>query len=90
MKGYLANWSGEVSVIKNTKNTFLWRYVISDINDKEIIGIFYKKIIANNKLKKRKKRIQKVIKRKSDKLYVKWKNYNNSFNSWTDEKEIVI
>ena len=87
MKGYLPNWSGEVSVIKNTKNTFLWRYVISDINDKEIIGIFYKKIIANKKLKKR---IQKVIKRKSDKLYVKWKNYNNSFNSWTDEKEIVI
>ena len=90
MKGYLPNWSGEVSVIKNTKNTFLWRYVISDINDKEIIGIFYKKIIANKKLKKRKKRTQKVIKRKSDKLYVKWKNYNNSFNSWTDEKEIVI
>ena len=90
MKGYLRNWSGEVSVIKNTKNTFLWRYVISDINDKEIIGIFYKKIIANKKLKKRKERIQKVIKRKSDKLYVKWKNYNNSFNSWTDEKEIVI
>ena len=26
-------------------------------------------------------RIEKVIKRKDDKLYVKWKGYHNSFNS---------
>ena len=29
-------------------------------------------------------RVKKVIKRKSDKLYVKWKGYNNLFNSWID------
>ena len=33
--------------------------------------------------------IEKVIKRKDDKLYVKWKGYNNSFNSWIDKKDIV-
>ena len=33
--------------------------------------------------------LKKVIKRKSDKLYVKWKGYDNSFNSWIDEKDIV-
>ena len=27
-------------------------------------------------------RIEKLIKRKGDQLYVKWKGYNNSFNSW--------
>ena len=27
-------------------------------------------------------RIENVIKRKGDKLYVKWKGYDNSFNSW--------
>ena len=32
---------------------------------------------------------EKVIKRKSDKLCVKWKDYNNSFNSWIDKKDIV-
>ena len=25
----------------------------------------------------------------SDKLYVKWKGYDNSFNSWIDKKDIV-
>ena len=34
-------------------------------------------------------RIEKVIKRKGDKLYVKWEGYNNSFNSWIDKKDIV-
>ena len=32
---------------------------------------------------------QKVIKRKGDKLYVKWKCYDNSFNSWVDKKDLV-
>ena len=30
--------------------------------------------------------LKKVIKRKEKKLYVKWKGYNNSFNSWIDKK----
>ena len=34
-------------------------------------------------------RIEKVLKRKGDKLYVKWKGYNNSFNSWIDKKDLV-
>ena len=32
-------------------------------------------------------RVEKVIKRKGNKLYVKWKGYNNSFNSWIDKKD---
>ena len=33
--------------------------------------------------------IEKVIKKKDDKLYVKWKDYENSFNIWIDRKNIV-
>ena len=29
------------------------------------------------------------MRRKGDKLYVKWKGYDNSFNSWIDEKDLV-
>ena len=35
-------------------------------------------------------RIEKVIKKKGDKLYVKWKGYDNSFNSWSDKKRLSI
>ena len=34
-------------------------------------------------------RIEKVIKRKGNKPYVKWKDYDNSFNSWIDKKGIL-
>ena len=34
-------------------------------------------------------RIEKVLKRKGDKLYAKWKGYDNSFNSWINKKDIV-
>ena len=33
-------------------------------------------------------RIEKVIK-KSDKLYVKWKDYDNSLKSWSDKKDVI-
>ena len=34
-------------------------------------------------------RIENVIKRKSDKLYFKWKGYDNSFNSWIDTTDVI-
>ena len=58
------------------------------INDGvEIIGSFYEKELQ--KTNQKEFRIEKVIKKKGDKLYIKWKRYNNSFNSWIDKKDIV-
>ena len=34
-------------------------------------------------------RIEKVLKRKGDKLYVKLKGYDNSFNSWINKKYLI-
>ena len=33
--------------------------------------------------------LKKVIRKKGNKLYVKWKRYDNSFNSWVDKKDLV-
>ena len=38
---------------------------------------------------KKELRIEKVIKKKGDKLYVKWKGYYSLFNNWIDKKDIV-
>ena len=40
------------------------------------------KKLERKEKRKKKFRVEKVIKRKVDKLYVKWKGYNNSFNRW--------
>ena len=86
-KGYTPNWSEEVFVIKKVKNTVPWTYVINDLNGEEIIGIFYEKELQ--KTNQKEFRIVKVIKRKDDKLYVKWKGYDSSFTSWIDKKDLV-
>ena len=86
-KGYTANWSEEVFVIKKNKNTVPWTYIIDDLNGEEIIGTFYEKELQ--KIDQQEFRIEKVIKKKGDKLYVKWKGYDNSFNSWIDKKDLV-
>ena len=78
-KGYTPNWSEEIFVIKKIKNAFPWTYVINDVNGEKITGTFYEKELE--KIDQKEFRIEKVIKEEGDKLYVKWKKYDNSFNS---------
>ena len=67
-------------MVKKVKDTVPWTYVISDFKGEEIVGTFHENEFQ--KTNQKEFRIENVIKRKGDKLYVKWKGYNNSFNSW--------
>ena len=62
------------------KSTVLWTYVTNDVDGEEIVGTFYEK---------KEFRFDNVIKRKSDKLYVKWKRYKSLFISWIHKKDIL-
>ena len=86
-KGYTPNWSEEIFVISKIKNTVPWTYAINDLNGEEITGSFYEKELQ--KTNQKDFRIEKVVKRKRDKLYVKWKSYDDLFNSWIDKKDLV-
>ena len=86
-KGYTPNWSEEIFVIKKIKNTVSWSYVINDLNGEEIIRTFFENELQ--KTNQEEFRTEKVIKRKGDKLCVKWKEHDNSFNSWVDKKDLV-
>ena len=74
-KDYTPNWSEEVFVIRKVKNTVPWTYVINDLKGEEIMGTFYEKELQ--KTNQEEFSIEKVIKRKGDKMYVKWKGYGN-------------
>ena len=67
-KGY-TNWSEEIFVIEKLKNTVPWTYVINDLNGEEITGTFYEKELQ--KIDQQEYRIEKIIKNKGKKLYVK-------------------
>ena len=64
-KGYFQNWS-EVFVVSKIKNTVPWTHVISDLNCEPITGSFYEKELQ--KTKQGKIIIEKIIKRKGDKI----------------------
>ena len=83
-KGYVPNWSEEVFVIKKVKSTVPWTYVISDLDGEEIVRTFYERELEKNNQKEF--IVEKVIKRKDDKLYVKWKGYDSSFNNWINKR----
>ena len=74
-------------VVNKIKNTVPWTYVINDLNGEKISGSFYEKELQ--KTNQKEFRIKKVLKRRGDKLYVKWKQYDNRFNSWIDEKDLI-
>ena len=78
------------------QKTFLWLKklkrlchgrVINDNIGEEIVETFYEKELQ--KTNQKVFRIEKVIKRRGNKLYVKSKICNNLFNSWIDKKDIV-
>ena len=73
--------------LRKVKNTVLWTYVINDLNGEKIVGTFYEKELW--KANQKEFRIQEVIKRKGDKLYIKWKGYVSLYNSWIDKKDSI-
>ena len=68
-KGYIQNWPEEVFIITKIKDTVPWTCAINDLNGEKIAGFFMK--TNCKKTSQEKFKIEKVIKRKGVKLYVK-------------------
>ena len=74
-------------MITKLKNIVPWTYVISNLKVKKLLERLTKKNCE--KTSQKEFTVGKAVKRKGDKLYVKWKNYDNSFNRWMEKKDIV-
>ena len=83
-KGHTPNWSEEIFVIKKLKNNALWTY--ANNWQRNCWSFLWKGLQKTNQ---EKIRIEDIIKRNVDKLYVKWKGYGSSFNSWIDKKDLT-
>ena len=73
--------------LKKVKNIVPWTYVISYLQSEESVGTFYEKELQ--KTNQNKFRVEKEIKKNCDRLYVKSKGCDSSFNSWIYEKDVV-
>ena len=86
-KTVFPNCSEKVLVIKRVKTLCRGNMLIVILKAKKLFERFTKKQLQRTNQKEL--RVEKVIKRKGDKISVKWKDYDSSFNSWIDKKDIV-
>ena len=82
-------WSEELFKIYDINISDVIMYKLKDMNDEIIKGSFYEKELKKTKNTSGECIIEKIIKTKNNKIYVKWRGYNNSFNSWIDKKDVI-
>ena len=88
-KGYLPQYSEELFTIIHVKRGTPNSYSLSDLNGSRIDGIFYEEELTAFPITKHTEfLIDKIIKRKGDKVYVSWKGYPATFNAWVKLKNI--
>ena len=58
------------------------------MNDEIIKGIFYEKELQLTKNTAGEYIIEKILKTKGNQMYVKWRNYDSSFDSWVNKSDI--
>ena len=80
--------SEELFKIHSIHKSNVIAYKIKDL-DEIIKGIFYEKELSKTKNTTGQYIIEKILKTNKNKIYVKWRNYNSSFNSWIDKNSVT-
>ena len=79
-KGFTPNWTEELFTISSVKATNPTTYTIKDHLGEPVRGSFYEQELQLSVQEIF--RIERVLRKKKNQVYVKWKGYSNAFNSW--------
>ena len=82
-------WSEELFKIYKINKSNVITYQLKDMNNEIIKGIFYQKELQLTKNTTGEYIIEKILKTNKNKIYVKWRNYSNNFNSWIDKNSVT-
>lgn len=86
-KGYTPNWTTEIFTVYRIQNTDPVTYKLKDYQNQPIEGGFYEQEIAKVKnpdiyL------VEKVVKKRGNKVFVKWLGFDNTHNSWISKNDL--
>ena len=87
-KGYETNWTEEIFVIYDIKYSNVPYYYLKDLNNEKLQGTFYEQELQKTKQDDL-YTIEKILKTNKDKIFVKWRGYDNSFNSWINKNMVT-
>ena len=87
-KSYETNWTEEIFEIYDIKYSNVPYYYLKDLNNEKLDGTFYEQELQKTKQNDL-YTIEKILKTNNDKIYVKWRGYDNSFNSWINKNMVT-
>lgn len=87
-KGYKPNWTNEIFKIKKVKLTNPTTYILEDSKQEEIQGGFYTEELQTAKYPDI-YLIEKIVRRKGDKIFVKWLGMDQTHNSWINKNSVI-
>ena len=91
-KGYLQGWTEEIFIVSHAVPSFqMMLYKVTELDGSPIQGAFYDRDLQKVSVDMLNDvfRIEKVLKRAKDKLYVKWKGYPSKYNSWINKSDVI-
>ena len=88
-KGYLPQWSEEIFTIFAVQNTRPITFLLKDWGGEKLKGSFYSQEIQKIKKVDNVYRIETILKKDKNRVFVKWLGYPESFNSWVLKKDLV-
>lgn len=80
-KGYTPSWSTELFIVDKVKSTVPPVYILRDIRGNLIKGAFYGQELKRTKYPDT-YLVERVLRRKGNRVFVKWLGFDNSHNSW--------
>ena len=89
-KGYLPGWTEEVFVIRRVKNGKVPTYKVEEWDGSLLRGTFYEQDLQKVNVKDDDLfRIEKIVKRKGNKVLVRWKGWPVTYDSWLEKKDLL-
>lgn len=87
-KKYLPNWSTEIFQVTKVQLTNPTTYLLKDENNRNVLGAFYQEQLSKVKYPDV-FLVEKVLKRRGNKVFVKWIGFSDKHNSWIDSNNIA-
>ncbi|EFA12198.1 Putative uncharacterized transposon-derived protein F54H12.3-like Protein [Tribolium castaneum] len=87
-KGYTPNWSNEVFTVSKIQNTNPRTYLLQDVSGETIRGGFYTEELQKVKYPNV-YLVEKVLRKKGNRLFVKWSGIDKTHNSWINSSDIT-
>ncbi|XP_011050588.1 PREDICTED: uncharacterized protein LOC105143786 [Acromyrmex echinatior] len=87
-KGYTPNWTTEVFRTVEVQKINSVTYLLEDYRGKSITGGFYEYEL-HHVINPDVYLVEKMLRKKGDKVYMKWLGYDNSHNSWVHKDSVL-